>query len=104
MGRPFGHHHPIPPSAEALVKLGCPPGLICPLYGAEGVCVAVFSGAFSGTGTAVPCLTRNGKKGVTSNGIFSDAEFSATGFVLINSSRLLQGSTFTRPPRGKAAI
>src|SRR5258706_3133837 len=74
------------------------------LYGAEGVGVAAFSGALSGTGAAVPSLTRNGKKGVTSNGIFSAAEFSATGFVLINSSRFVQGSTLTRPPMGNAAI
>ena len=53
---------------------------------------------------AVPYLVRNGKNGVTSNGIFSDAEFSATGLVLISSRRLPHGSTFTRPPRGSAAI
>ena len=52
----------------------------------DGV-AAVFSGAgtvFSGT--AAPNRVRNGKKGVTSNGIFSAAVVMATGLVLINSS------------------
>jgi hypothetical protein len=45
---------------------------------------AVFSGAaFSGV---APSLVRNGKNGVTSNGIFSAAEVTATGLVLINSN------------------
>src|SRR5882672_6869642 len=78
-------------------------------YWLEGVACAevvsgVFSGALSETGVAVPILVRNGKKGVTSKGIFSAGELRATGLVLINSSRSLQGSTRTRPPRGKAAI
>ena len=49
---------------------------------------AVFSGtgaAFSGA-AAVPSLVRNGRKGVTSKGIFSAAVVMATGLVLINSS------------------
>ena len=41
---------------------------------------AAFSGA------AVFSRVRNGKKGVTSKGIFSDAAVIATGFVLINSN------------------
>ena len=82
------------------------PGLVRALEGVVGA--EVFSGAFSGgfseTGVAVPNLVRNGKKGVTSKGIFSAGEFRATGLVLMSSSRLVQGSTLTRPPKGSAAI
>ncbi len=48
---------------------------------------AVFSGTGAAlSGAPVPSLVRNGKKGVTSKGIFSDAAVMDTGLVLINSS------------------
>ena len=71
--------------------------------GAEPVVVA---GGAAGivTGGLLPSRVRNGENGVTSNGIFSAAELSVTGLVLINSSRSVQGSIRTRPPSGSAAI
>ena len=42
--------------------------------------------------------------GVTSKGIFSRAESSGTGLAFSNSTRSLQGSSFTRAPIGSAAI
>jgi hypothetical protein len=47
---------------------------------------AVFSGTGAAFSGAVPSLVRNGKKGVTSKGIFSAAVVMATGLVLISSS------------------
>src|SRR5262249_10883579 len=47
---------------------------------------------------------RYGKKGVTSNGIFSCDESNDTDLIFIISSLLFQGSSLIRPPNGRAAI
>ena len=54
-------------------------------YWPDGDAAAVFSGV-GGVVFSVPNLVKNGKNGVTSNGIFSAAAVMATGFVLISSS------------------
>src|SRR5579864_6736617 len=51
-----------------------------------------------------PKRANRGKKGVTSNGILSRAEVMATGAVFTISALSSQGLTFTRPPKGRAAI
>src|ERR1019366_78020 len=91
----------VPPCGSDLATLK-----LCNL--AFSYCPVGAAAVFSGTGAvfsgaAVLNRIRNGKKGVTSNGIFSAAVVMATGLVLINSSRLFHGSTLTRPPRGSAA-
>ena len=88
--------------AAAGVPSGVPAGGTAEVVAGAAAGAGAVAGAAVGGG-AVLKRARNGKNGVTSNGIFSDGEFRDTGLVLISSRRLLQGSTFTRPPSGNAA-
>ena len=67
------------------------PAIVCPAIVWRPYCPDGAAAVLSGTGATFPGVAlsnrvRNGKKGVTSNGIFSAAEVMATGLVLINSS------------------
>ena len=54
--------------------------------------------------TIAPERVSRGKNGLTSNGIFSRAAVMVMGATLINSTRLSQALSLTRPPSGRAAI
>src|SRR5262249_17925644 len=70
----------------------------------EGAGSGVAALAAIGLVVSVPKRIRYGMKGVTSKGIFSRSATVPTGLLLMSSSLSFQGSSFTRPPSGRAAI
>ena len=59
-----------------------------------------------GAALVSPVLNRvkRGKNGVISRGIFSRTDVNAMAADFVSSTLLVQGFSFTRPPRGSAAI
>jgi hypothetical protein len=71
--------------------------------GAAGtVAAAVVVGA--ALASAAFSRVKRGKNGVISRGIFSRTEVRAGAADFVSSTLLVQGFSFTRPPRGNAAI